>query len=747
MLLKNKFSNISQALNKLQVADSRAACVLIIAGVCVGLVSFLNATLVYDDIAFPTKFSTLVNEGGWPGALIHLFFGFDLPNEYRTYGVSRTIQFFLWSLGGDSASVYSVFISTSHVIYVLVLYVLLIKLKIHRAFALSVGLIWLFSPFIWTSCFHHYSYLILPAQLTVIGAYLLVKVENFKSLYFIAALLGFLLALTGEFHLVAAPSILIIVSLASGQRSALRGAILTTVSMCCVIIAHHQIWKSFAATNDQHHRFVLSISHDLNYWSHRIDVALKGVGLSAIQQVNEIIGHEYALFLTNSIIFSLVIYVCYQWVLGKQNKNSPRENMFDRSKLIFSGILLLISVLYLAVFLIVTVLTDSVPQIMYRRYGYIPLTILLTSVIIVVPAFTYHRFKKIILLSIMTSLVIALFVHHQGFVLPITRVADTRLTEMFSSVLEVYRNKPILFFNTSEKIFPVTLDAATPGPAMRDLISAEISQAKYGTYWPAQQNLTQVLGAPYVCEIGTVRADGKLTLTCPPWQSNPGIVDGSKVIIIANLGFEEHDPYGKYVRVFRDFSEFEPYFFSRHIVRGIDWSESLVSDVVALDLGTYITKDSRDLLPDKHFNTPLQPPSNSWLTDYGWISGEDRIYSHPSVSINSDYYRSNRNGNFEYSLKFYKANVVVDLDFWELWGVKPGQRRFDIHVKWNETDWVSLGEFDPASINGDKPFSIRLSRQNADSFSFRLTSSDGSADIPFIQGLRLSMQNSARVAW
>ncbi len=747
MLFKNKFSNIYQAHNRLQSADSRAAFVLIIAGVCVGLVSLTNATLVYDDIALPAKFSDLVSVDGWIGALTHLFFGFDLPTEYRTYGVSRTIQFFLWSLGIDSASVYSIFISTSHAIYVLVLYALLIRLKVKRVFALSIGLIWLFSPFIWTSCFHHYSYVILPAQLTVIGAYLLVKVENYKSLYSIAALLGFLLALTGEFHLVAAPSILILVSLASGRRSALRGAILTVVSMCCVIIAHHQIWRSFAATNDQRHRFVLSLSQDLSYWSHRIDVALKGVGLSAIQQLNEIIGHEYALFLINLIIFSLVIFVCYQWVFSEQKNINPDKKMFENSQLIFSGILFLISFLYLSVFLVVTVLTDSVSQVMSRRYGYIPFTIFIASLSIPASVIICYRPIKSLSIILMTSLSITLFAHHQGLILPLTRTADARLSEIFRSVIEDEPNKPVLLFNAFEKIFPVALDGATPGPAMRDLISAEVSQAVYGTYWPAQQNLTRVLGVPYVCEMGSVRQDGTLTQICPPWQTNPGIIDGSKVIIIANLGFEENDPFGEYVRVFRDFKEFEPFFFSRQIIRQLDWSESLVSDVVAINLGANNLNNSPDVFPDKHFNDSLALPSNSWLINYGWTSGDDRTYKHPSLSINSDYYRSNRNGNFEYVLKFLKANVVIDLDFWELWNAKPGLRRFYVYVRWNESDWVSLGAFDPASINGNKPFSIRLARQNAESFSFRLTSSEESADIPFIQGVRLSKQNSPRVAW
>jgi hypothetical protein len=161
----------------IKVEDYRAIFVLIVAGMIVSVAWFFNATLVYDDIFFPDYLSGLVTELGWFKALIKLFC-LDMPNEYRTYGLSRVIQFMLWSLGGASVSVYTLFISLSQLITVLVLYALLVCFRVDRLIALSLGLMWLFSPFIWTSCFHHYSYLILPAQLTIIACYFLTTVTE-----------------------------------------------------------------------------------------------------------------------------------------------------------------------------------------------------------------------------------------------------------------------------------------------------------------------------------------------------------------------------------------------------------------------------------------------------------------------------------------------------------------------------------------------------------------------------------------
>lgn len=130
-----------------------------------------------------------------------------------------------------------------------------------------------------------------------------------------------------------------------------------------------------------------------------------------------------------------------------------------------------------------------------------------------------------------------------------------------------------------------------------------------------------------------------------------------------------------------------------------------------------------------HFTVSSGTAVKTWLQNYGWVSGKDRVYKQPSVVTDSKYYQSNRNGSCVYAFKFLESDVIVDLDFRELWGRKPGQRVFDVQVSWNDGLWVSLGHIDPSLINGDESFSIRLSHQNTHSFAFRLSSIPGTKRI------------------
>jgi len=727
---------------KFKDADFNALCALIITGVIVSVAWWLNATLVYDDIAFPSYFSALVDKIGWFNALVKIFV-LDLPNEYRTYGISRVIQFLLWSISADSAHIYSVLISLSQLITALALYALLILLKIERIVALSTGLMWLLSPFVWTSCFHHYSYLILPYQLVIVGAYLLVRnsVGPYNKLLII--LLGVALALTGELHLLPACFILIAVTLASGSKAALRASFLTIFTMFMAVAAHHFIWKIFAADPIQRQRFTLSVVHDTDFWVHRIFVAIRGIGRAFFEQLTEIAGHNLMALIFITVASGLLVFLSLSWMSHISKKNIHNEGGLVRSLMSVSVIFFISSCIYLFMFVAVVVLSDSVPQTMPRRYGYIPLTTMLIALFFAFAALIPGRYSKNIVLSLAIGALITLFMRHQGVTIPATNAADRRLSNMIGDAIKQNPDKVVLFFSASEDVFPrVSIDGATPGPAMRDVTSAEVTQAKYGTYWPAYINITKILNAPYACELGGIQVGGKLTLICPPWLDNPGVIDPSKVIVVANLGFNKYDPFGKRVEVFKNYRDFEPYFFSKRIIRNINWTEGSKNDVVAINLGDISKKaSSNDVFQDKTFNDPLTKSENNWLINYGWIAGEDQVYKLPVVSINSEYYRTNRNGNFEYGFVFLESDIDIYLDFWELWG-GVGRRLFDIEVSWNGGPWIVLGTIDPALINGDKPFSIHMAHQNTRSFYFRLSSKPGADDVPFIQGVRIARRPS-----
>jgi hypothetical protein len=344
------------------------------------------------------------------------------------------------------------------------------------------------------------------------------------------------------------------------------------------------------------------------------------------------------------------------------------------------------------------------------------------------------RIGKTIILSVFLGLMVTLFIRHQFIMLPATIAADERLSMMISKEINKAPSKSVLFFRASDSTFPRKMI----GPAPRGVTSEEVSQAKYSSYLvAAYMNVSKALGAKLTCVLGGVEG-GRLKLVCPPWEKNPGTILPSEAIIVANLGFNELDPYGESVKVFQNFVDFEPYFFTKKIIRDVNL-DGMSGDVVAFDLGSATSAAViSDILPDKAFNSVVEKFPQNWLLNYGFKAGINSVYKQPNLFISFEYYRSNRNGSFEYGFEFLESDLTIDLDFWELFQNKSGQRVFNIEVSWNDGPWVSLGEIDPFLINGDKPFSIRLVHQNTRSFAFRLSPMKGSKDIPFIQEVRIA---------
>lgn len=735
--IKKIFPKALQINRALISKNFRPLLILTIVGIIVGIFWCFNSTLVYDDIAFPANFSGLINNIGWVRSLIKIFV-LDLPNEYRTYGLSRVIQFILWTIGGASSTTYTIIISLSQIATALTLYALLVSTRIEKLVALSAGLTWLLSPFIWTSCFHHYSYLILPIQITLIGSYFLITATT-KRLGLWAVLLGMAIALTGELHIMVAIFILIIIAWYSGKKPVIRASFITISSILSTIIGHYSIWKTFAANSAQPQRFSVSFFHNTDFWTHRLFVATRGINRSVLEQLTDIAGNNISWLIEVTAISSLLTFFLFAWTMKQTEETAPQKDTPRYSLFKLAGVLIVSASLYLAFFVIVVVVSDSVPSSMPRRYGYISLTTLLLALLVLLSALWSKRKHRMIALSILMGVLITLFIRHQTILIPTTRSADNKLSERIGRAIEKNPTKIVLFFSSSEKEFPLaSIGANTLGPAPTDFTNAEVTQAKYGTYWPAYINITKVLGAPYTCEMGNVQSDNKIKLICPTWQKNPGFINSTDAIIVANLGFDEFDPFGKNVKVFESFKEFEPYFFAKKIIRDISWKEPSPGETLAIDLGTISPESlTDDVLPDKNFTDPLPINSKNWLTNYGLVAGEDRIYKFPNISINSEYYRTNRNGSFEYAFDFLESDVDIDLDFWELWKRKSKERVFSVQVSWNNGKWTPLGTVDMKSINGNKPFSIRLSHQNTNSFRFRLSPTPGTKDVPFIQGVRI----------
>jgi hypothetical protein len=733
--------NIKKNSSLMQNEDTHLGTLYIIASVVMMACYWFNATLVYDDIAFPSNFASLVEQAGWFKTLIKIFC-LDLPNEYRTYGVSRVIQFILWSVGVDSAGAYALLISISQSVTGWVLFSIIRKLNYSNAAAFSSGIIWIFSPFIWTSCFHHFSYLIFPVQVSLIGIYLMCWVIDKKKNILAAAIFGVIVGLTGEMHL--APVILftLLFMQFGGGLLNRKVAFVFILTLIVSVVLHYLVWKTFAANTDETQRFNISVSHNSEYWIYRIGVAFKSIYLFVLSQVGELLGGG-----RKDIVFFLIILVGGWWLVLSRcaSKEVPlaTQSDHDANRSWLSLSLFIFILVYLAFYVFVVVITDSVPITLPRRYGYVPLTMAFVLACLTIDLIDFNSIVKRFLLSVVVGFVLILFGKLHFSLVPEVRSSDNFIAKQIVAEIIKSPQKPVLFFTASENNFPLTsIDAYTLGPAMRDVASSELTQAKFGTYWPSYINITKVLGAPYTCELGGWDKLGKLKLICPAWQANPGSIDPNEVIIVANIGFDSRDPLGRNVRVFGEFKDFESYYFSKSIVKKIGKNSIYHGESVAIDLGE---GDSNRLnsatFPDKRFEIPINYRNFAWLKNYGWIEGDDSISKNNEISINSDYYRTNRYGNFIYKIEFEKSDVEIDLDFWELWHNSTKQRNFNISIAWDGGSWVSLGDFDLFEINKDSPFSVHLVKQNSTSIKIKLTSNPGSKDVPFAQGIRIKKRN------
>ena len=299
-----------------------------------------------------------------------------------------------------------------------------------------------------------------------------------------------------------------------------------------------------------------------------------------------------------------------------------------------------------------------------------------------------------------------------------------------------------MFFVGSDPAYlDTSATTATSGPKMDRLPGLELYESPFGYYWTSQRYGVNVLGFRYAAMPKLMTDTGAIKLGGRVGKSNhPAQVQPDDVIVVANLGFDTLDPLGKNVRVFRNFDEFAPYFFGRRIDREPLSLGTVPTDEFGIDMGRTAGLPLDDLggMPDKKYVDTIGPMSRDWIENYGLLSGQDTVYTNPDVSRNLPYYRTNRNGAFTYGVSFRNVGLVeVSLDFWEQWGRRIGERAFDVEVSWDGSTWASLGPIDPASINGQKPFSIRLVKHGPKVFQFRTKPTPTTKDIPMIQGVRI----------
>lgn len=135
------------------------------------LVGLLSAAYLALSTRFPiwnfddVHYYEFYKSTRWEGLRV-LFFGTDIPEEYRTYSFSRCLQFVLLKLVGDRPIIFFGVMAVTHLVSSRLIYLNIRNLaadsKSFSAEGFGCSLIWLFSPFSIVGTFHHFSYLLMP---------------------------------------------------------------------------------------------------------------------------------------------------------------------------------------------------------------------------------------------------------------------------------------------------------------------------------------------------------------------------------------------------------------------------------------------------------------------------------------------------------------------------------------------------------------------------------------------------------
>lgn len=714
--------------------------VLIILTILVTTVSIINTAQVYDDLYLPDRFQKLYSEHGWLKAALLIFFGADLPNEYRTYGISRLLQFSLWTIVGITPWIYSFFISISQGITAIVLNKFL---RLHGApqiFSLAASIIWLVSPFSSTTCFHHYAYLIFPYQITFLTASILIsnqlKIESIPF-YFLVVVGGIIIGLTGEQHLIAAIVLLIISAFASHSKIVIKATFYTIVAAIISIITHYSIWRLIYANLQVPQRYYFKGNPFISFFEN-VFIVFKSFYLGLTIEVSVII--KYSGFIITLIVTLIIIIAFIKLFFIHRSINNNLSIYFPTrlSSRFFISIGLVFFSSFIVIFL-VEILTGQIGEILPRRYGYIPYTLLIIFLLGINSFLIRKGLPQYLIYGLIIGYSFGLFCQLQLGLLPLIRLEDNRVKGLIKSLATSGKYEGVLFINSFESPFP----PETPKPWTSGLRSTNdywVFESIFSFYWTQSVYTRNNFGVPATG--GTFMKANDTYIDLIQDSNSIHFVPIKLIAVIANLS-PDPDQLKMNIKIFKDWDDFKQNYFRFYIQRHPDFFNSDLERSICLDLGNSISNSQNNIWPDKIWSQPITfiATNESLISNYGLVDGEDKTYiqpGHPAM----DYFRSNRHGSFTYRIDFNQTEwVTIDIDIWDIWNRKIGERKFTLDVAW-DGNWIELGDIDPASISDGKPFSIQFVRFQPTSFQIKVKPAKGAIDVPFMNGIRISSHPS-----
>jgi hypothetical protein len=485
------------------------------------LLAALNSVLTFDDLWFVEHFAQLLDrEGPWQ-TLLTLWLSLDLGGmEYRLYGLSKIIHFGLWLLFGTHAWAYAVVIAASQLVTGYGIFIMLRRMRFDSTQCAVAASIWMLSPFAVTSCFHYFSYEILPYQLTVACALVLQLVPR-PATVICLALLGAMIGGAGESHLVASPLILIAVVTGTPTLSSImRRIALTSVPLAATAMAaivHRWIWSLFLENYEGHSRFTLGIpsaSESISRFAEVFQSVLRELAGQLLDIIT--LGGIWAALV--SIVALGAVY--YSWPrttsAGPMPSPSPRGHrppsaLAPKRDFVLSIGLLAILAASLVVVFLLALGTGKIDPELPRRYGFVPytlLTMLVASLLTEPFLMRYVGAGPAVLTCAATA---AIWLTLEVICLPVVRTQDMQVWQSIRLAMSRTPSPAILFDACSTLTNPDTvLDVPITKFDLTWTFESPLAQ-----FWWAGQYAVVVLGARYAAfaahpsdEPGTVMLEG-----------------------------------------------------------------------------------------------------------------------------------------------------------------------------------------------------------------------------------------------
>lgn len=476
-----------------------SAVVLIAAGA-------LNATLIYDDGVLLSWLPDKIQAFGLLDGIKYIFFAEDLGAfQFRLYGLSRLLHLLLYAVFGAHAWAYAAVISATQAASGWGIYRLLRAYQVEKLQAVVCGLLWMYSPLWTTSCFHLYSYLILPFQLTLLCALVLrAQHDDPESDHWgwraVSGVIGLLLAYTGESHFIASGLVIVAVAFLTPSARTLSNRLVDCLVPLVVIAAAVAVyrweWAAVVPPEDGSVRFPFVPPGWAQVWPRTLEF-FSSLPAVAFEQLRAIFTFAGASALVAAGVAASAGTLILLWK-GRMTAVQSGAIKVKPIDIALPTVLGLIALASFGIFYLIHIFSPVTIIPLPRRYGFVPHTLVLMFVGSCLSAPWMRRLLGAGPAVFYCLAIVCTWIVLQTACLPVIRGQDRQVWNALAVALNAKRDPSVLLVSglTDRVGGGREVDLATP--FLRPTAFPPIFESPLTSYWWASGYAHLVLGARFV---------------------------------------------------------------------------------------------------------------------------------------------------------------------------------------------------------------------------------------------------------